>query len=247
MSLCGLVVGLSSGMGSTADTLPAMPRLLIVWQGFCLLLTVFCGGFIAASLAQLRRKQQGLIYGLLTWAVSLTLMACLTSTATSFLLGGIFNNVPLLATRGALVDTPIKGALLGNRLEALLRLSSEGAAISNLNTHKIHEWQILIEAGEREQAVAYMVRMIGFPEYRSASLVDQALILAGTPERASSQAREEAKHTSEVLNEISAAMLLSIAGSCVMAGVGGMLGTHAGRRYAYGLAKTLPRRHSGVS
>lgn len=95
LSLLGVGIGLSTvdpGAGGT----PAASNLGIgagIWWVLSNLVALVIGGYIAAHLSGVRGRGDGIIHGVLTWAVTLLVTIWLLTSAVGGLIGGAFNIV----------------------------------------------------------------------------------------------------------------------------------------------------------
>ncbi|HEY9101838.1 hypothetical protein [Chitinimonas sp.] len=230
--LCGLVVGLSVGQVGLDDAgVVILPLSVSLWQAFCTGVGVFIGSFLAVAIRPGLGRLQGVVHGFLVWATTTVLLALLSCTSASLFLGGVFHNASGFVSRANLLDAAPRSDSAGMQLDGMLKNAARELVLSTVNVQSAREWQIQIESGDREQAISYLVKVLGFPHSRAVVLVDQALILSGNPERASQQARQVAKRNLEVLNQTSKTMLAAVAASLLL----GMLAGGAA-------AGVLPRR-----
>lgn len=216
--LFGLVVGLSVGQVGLDDAgVVVLPLSVSLWQAFCTGAAVFIGGYLAVAMRPGLSRPQGALHGLLVWATTTLLLALLSCTPASLFLGGVFHNASGFVSRANLLDAAPRSDSAGMQLDGMLKNAAREMVLSTVNVQSAREWQIQIESGDREQAINYLVKVLGFPHARAVVLVDQALILSGNPERASQQARQVAKRNLEVLNQTSKTMLASVAAALALA------------------------------
>jgi len=90
--------------------------------------------------------------------------------------------------------------------------------------------QRYIQAGQRQAAIDTMVNSMGFENQRAATIVDQLLILSGTPERASSEARAAANEAVETASGATWGIVIAVGLSLLVGMLGGALGAHAHAR-----------------
>jgi hypothetical protein len=94
LSLLGLGIGLSTIDLTQSGGTPNAGSLGIgagVWWGVSYLLALAVGGYVAARLAANLADLDGILHGLLTWAVALIVAVGLLSTVTGNIVGGAFN------------------------------------------------------------------------------------------------------------------------------------------------------------
>jgi hypothetical protein len=104
--------------------------------------------------------------------VTTLLFAMLATSAGGSLLSGIFSSVG----QGATTMAQSSGGVTG-MLSRQLGTNVSPQAMRTLSDH--------IAAGRRDQAIDYMSSSMGVQRDRASTLVDQALILSGSPEQAS--------------------------------------------------------------
>lgn len=94
LSVLGVAVGL--GLVGPAGHAPRVGSLGIgagVWWFVSTLIALFIGGFVAAWMAGVASRFDGLLHGLVTWAISTLVVVYLLTTALGGLLGGAFSIV----------------------------------------------------------------------------------------------------------------------------------------------------------
>ncbi|MFC4158382.1 hypothetical protein [Chitinimonas lacunae] len=232
LTVMGMVAGLAIGRVESEQVESiVLPLSVSVWQGFSMLVAVFLGSYIAARTAGPLRRTEGMMHGFISWAATVVALAWLACTPASLLLGGVFHNVATFTAQANVFEkAPPDSGVLATELENLLRQNARSLVLNTVTPHGIKEWQIQIKSGEREQAIAYLVRNMGFPQLRATVLVDQALILSGNPERASREARQGAERTLANLTQLGQTMLLAVGCSLLLALLGGLFGALDGRR-----------------
>ncbi|WP_460528136.1 hypothetical protein [Chitinimonas naiadis] len=228
--LFGLVVGLSVGqVGLDEGGVVVLPMSVSLWQAFCSCVAVFIGSYLTVSVSGTLRRLQGALHGLLVWATITVLLAAFSCTPSSLFLGGVFHNASGFVSRANVLEAPPKSEAAGLQLDVMLKNAARELVLSSATVQATKEWQIQIESGDREQAINYLVRVLGFPHSRATVLVDQALIVSGNPERASQQARQVAKRNLLMLDQASRAMLAAVSGSLLLALLAGVLGANVPR------------------
>jgi hypothetical protein len=173
----------------------------------------------------LKRKADGVMHGVVAWAVTTLLFASLASPAAGSMVSGLFNTVnPLGAMAG-----PAAMQSSGGDLGAMLRRQIGG----NVNDVSMKALLQAIRGGRRDEAVQLMVNAIGLDEARAASLVDQALVLIGSPQNLTPQGRAAADRTAGATGAAGIAawaVFLGVALSLVLGIVGGAFGSIGSRR-----------------
>jgi hypothetical protein len=96
LSMLGLGIGLSTVNPAQDDGTPSAASLGIgagIWWGISYLIALVIGGYVAAHLAGTRAHIDGVLHGLLTWALALLVTVYLLSTALGSVIGGAFGAV----------------------------------------------------------------------------------------------------------------------------------------------------------
>jgi hypothetical protein len=100
----------------------------------------------------------------------------------------------------------------------------------NVSPAALKTLQQYIQAGRRDDAVQYMSSSMGVDQARAAAIVDQALILSGSPEQASPQARETANRALGAASAAAWTIFLAVALSLALGIGGGVMGAVGARR-----------------
>lgn len=93
-----------------------------IWWGVSSLIALFIGGWIAAHLAGIPRKTDGMIHGLLVWSLSTLLLVYLLATAVGSVIGGAFGiagNVLSAAGKGVAAIAPEVADAASDKLSEL--------------------------------------------------------------------------------------------------------------------------------
>ena len=216
LSLLGIATGLSAMDMSSQDGVNATAPL--IWTAVSMLLSAFVGGYVAARMSGLKRKVDGLLHGAVSWAVTTLLFAMLASSVGGNLLAGIFSSMGPALTQAA------SG---GSGPVATLLRSQVGNAF---DPNTLQRLQQDIQAGRRDEAIARLANASGMATDRAASIVDQALILSGSPETASPAARQSAERALEAAGTTAWMVFLAVALSLAAGMLGGALGALGSRR-----------------
>lgn len=95
LSMLGLGIGLGMVEPTQGGT-PSASSLGIgaaIWWGMCYLVALVAGGYVAARLASAGDSFDGMLHGLVTWAVTLIVTFYLLTSAVGSVIGGAFNIV----------------------------------------------------------------------------------------------------------------------------------------------------------
>lgn len=219
LTLLGIATGLSVTNVAQGESVGAGP---LLWAGASMLIAAFVGGYVAARMTGLKRKVDGVLHGVVSWAVTTLLFASLATSAGGSMMGGVFNNIASnnSATAGA-SRAGAPGGVLG-MLQNQIGTNVSPAAMKTLQEH--------IQAGRRDAAIQHMTSTMGVEKDRAETIVDQALILSGSPEQASPQSRAAAERAISVASTAAWTAFLTVALSLALAVVGGAMGAVGARR-----------------
>ncbi len=220
LSLFGVATGLSSTDVTQGETVGSGP---LLWAGVSMLIAAFIGGYVSARMSGLKRKADGLLHGVVSWAVTTLLFAALATSAGGAALSGIFNNLSVAAGSAAGADGG------QSPMAAMLR----GQLGADVDPATLHALQQHIQAGRRDQAISLMTGSMGAGQARAATVVDQALILTGSPQQASPQARTTANRAMQTAGSAAWTVFLGAALSLLLGIGGGILGAVGARRVTW--------------
>lgn len=217
-ALLGLALGLSAVDVGQADAgVPgSAPAIAGAWHGVTMLIAAFVGGYVAARMSGLHRKTDGMLHGFVAWGLTTLLFATFASSALSALFGGVFDGLQR-GVQGAM-SAPATG-VAGSRIEDLLK-----GAGGQVDRQALSAFQQHIQAGRRQEAIDLLASRTGIDPQRAAALVDQALIVTGSPERASPQARESADQAVGTASAATWMIFGAVALSLVLGVWGGAMG-----------------------
>ena len=222
VALTNLVIGETLGYGA------------LMWTSVSMLIAAFVGAYVAGRMSGLRRKIDGVLHGVISWAVTILLALVLATTTGGSLISGLVSNV----IQGGIVVAP-SGANVASMLNRQLGPNMESASLRVLQEY--------ILSGRRDQAIDYLNSTMNVQRERAAGIVDQALILSGSPQQASSESRAaEARaiknfHTASWTSFV--AMLLAVVLSCL----GGALGTLGSQRTIWNESAEDAEASSGIT
>lgn len=221
LTLLGVATGLSTSSVSEGDGVGMGP---LIWAGLSMLVAAFIGGYVAARLTGLKRKADGVLHGTVSWAVTTLLFAALATSATGSVVNSIFTNVGSgMAKAGAAAgENPSQASGVLGMLKSQIGGNISAASLTTL--------QAYIEAGQRNQAVRHMTGSMGVEQSRAETIVDQALILSGSPEQASARGQAGADRALNTAGKAAWAVFGAVALSLLLGIVGGVLGAIGARR-----------------
>ena len=172
------LLGIASGLSLSSVSAVGGPALgALVWAGLSMLIAAVMGTYVAGRMCGLKRKTDGLLHGAVTWAVTTLLFVFLATSASGSLLSGLFSSL-------GPGNAAAPGASMTSMINRQMGTNMSAESLSVLQEH--------ISAGRRDQAIDYMSSNMGVQRDRAAGIVDQALILSGSPEQASPAGREVA-------------------------------------------------------
>jgi hypothetical protein len=220
LTLLGVASGLSSIDVTQGETVGAGP---LIWAGISMLISAFVGGYVAARMSGLKRKIDGVLHGVVSWAVATLLFATLATSVGGSMLSGVFGNL-----MQGMASTTANGASAGG-VASMLKSRIGG----NINPTTLQTLQQLIQGGRRDEAVQYMAGSMGVDRSRAETIVDQALILSGSPEQASPQGRSAADRAVGTASTAAWTVFLAVALSLALGVAGGALGAVGARRVTW--------------
>jgi hypothetical protein len=225
LTLLGIATGLSTTKVTEGETVGMGP---LIWAGISMLVAAFIGGYVAARMSGLKRKADGVLHGAVSWAVTTILFSILATSAGGTMLSGVFGNMGQLArtSGGQSAMASVQEQMRGMDADALRR------------------FQQSIQAGDREGAIRQLTSSLGMDRTRATAMVDQALILSGSPEAASPQSRAMAESAMQTAGAAAWVVFLAVALSLVLGVAGGALGAAGSRRVSWSTTAPTPARAS---
>ncbi len=215
LTLFGIATGLSAAEVADANSGAAIGALL--WAGASMLVAAFVGGYVAARMSGLKRKADGVLHGLVSWAVTTLLFATVAASAGGSMLGGIFN------TMGPSVMQ--EGMRSGSTISEILR-----SQIGRMDMNSLQTLQQHIQAGRRDDAVEFLVGSTGMEPERAAQVVDQAMIVSGAAGSVSPQARAAAERAIDNAGTTAWVLFAAVALALAVGIAGGAVGAVSSRR-----------------
>jgi hypothetical protein len=231
LTLLGIASGLSLSSLSAIEG-PATGAL--VWAGLSMLIAALIGTYVAGRMSGLKRKTDGVLHGVVTWAVTTLLFVFLATSAGGSLLSGLFSSL----NPGT---TSAQGSSITNLINRQMGTNVSPESLSTLQAH--------ISAGRRDQAINQMSSTMGVQRDRAAGIVDQALILSGSPEQASPAGRETANRAIQRAGNAAWIAFGAVALAFALSLLGGALGAMGARRITWTESvdgTTMKRTESGI-
>lgn len=220
LTLLGIATGLSTTELTRGETLGTGP---LVWAGFSMLVAAFVGGYVAARMSGLKRKADGVLHGAVSWAVTTILFAVLATSVGGTLVSGVFSNMNQLASAGV---SATGGA--ESPLGTVMR--TQGA---KLDAESMRQFQQYLQSGQRDQAVQLLSSRMGIDPSRASIIVDQALIVTGSPQAASPQGQARAEGAMQTAGTAAWVVFLAVALALAIGIGGGALGAAGSRRVSW--------------
>ena len=215
MTLLGVATGLSTVDIASGETVSSTGAL--VWAVFSMLVAGFIGGYVAARMSGLKRKTDGILHGIVSWAMTILLIAVFATSLSGMLVSGVFSSLAPATMARAAGESPVASYL-------------RGQVGGNIDASTLQRWQEYIRAGQRDQAIQLMVNSMRVDRARAATVVDQALILSGSPSQASAESRAATDRAAKEAGGAVWAVFLAVILSLAVAIGGGILGAAGGRR-----------------
>lgn len=201
----------------------------LIWAGISMLIAAFIGAYVAARMSGLKRKADGVLHGMVCWAVTTLLFATLATSAAGSMMNNLFDSmVPDIGANGT--AQVAKSADEVDPVEAFLaRQFGEDATPTHLRRTMRY-----IQAGDRDMSVRYMVESMNIAPLRAENIADQALILRGASGAATPRAKAEAERAVGTASVAAWTVFTVVALSLVLGIFGGALGAHGSRRTTWG-------------
>jgi hypothetical protein len=252
LSLLGLGIGLST-VDLRAGDAPQPTSLGIgagLWWLISNLIALFIGGYLAARLAGMPSRGDGIIHGVLTWSVTLLITIYLLTTTVGAMVGGAFNMVgSALSAAGQGVRqavpelaeaTGLSLEQLEQHAEQLLRPEQPGAlSEEQARSELISALRQMMTGNEqeaeqaRERAITIIAQQTGTSPEQAEQRLDQLEAeLEQTAGQAAQTATEAADTTASAASSASIwAFFALLLGACAAA-LGGAVGARRGPEYA---------------
>lgn len=215
------LLGIASGLSMTRVQQGEAPGAgALIWAGISMLISALIGAYVAGRMSGLKRKIDGILHGVVAWAVTTLLFVVLATSTGGSLLSGLFSGIGQGANLSAQSSTSF-GALTSFLNRQFGTTMSADAMLA---------LQQYIVSGQRDQAINYMTSNIGVQRDRASTIVDHALILSGSPEQASPQGRAVADQAIRSASVAAWVVFSAVALSLLMSCAGGVLGAIGARR-----------------
>lgn len=216
LTLLGVASGLSMASVAGSDVGSSGP---LIWAAVSMLISAFVGGYVAARMSGLKRRADGVLHGAVSWAVTTLLFAVLATSIGGALVGTVFSSMTQVAQAQAQAAEG-EGPLAVFMDE---QFGQMGSAV-------LERLQQYLQQGERAEAVQLLTSAAGMEPQRAEEVVDQALILTGSPEAASAESRREAETALQDAGTAAWVVFGAVALGLLLGIAGGSLGVAGARR-----------------
>ncbi|HVK55796.1 MAG TPA: hypothetical protein VM532_12295 [Burkholderiales bacterium] len=229
LNLLGIAAGLMS-VDISGGQIPgrASPLWAAIWNGVSMLLAAFVGGYVAARMSGLKRRSDGILHGFVAWGATTILLTGLVTAAAGALSNQIFGGLNQGASQSASSAQSSEGDITAH-LETLIKGSGDSQA-NAIDPQSMRALTQLIQQGRRTEAINLMVGSMNFDAQRAAAIIDQLLIVSGSPEAASSEARATADQAVNTASSVTWGIVLAVLLSLVLGLIGGAIGAAGSRR-----------------
>ncbi len=210
LSLANVSEGVSPGSGT------------LLWSILSLLVAALVGSYVAGRVSGLSRKVDGMLHGVVTWSVSTLLFIMMATSVGGTLLSGIFYDIGQGSAANNQATSSMGFVGMLNRQIG-----------SNLNPQDFRILQEDILNGKRDTAISFLTARSGLKTDRAANIVDQALILSGQSQLASSEARANAERSIKAVSLVAWSVFLATALSLIASIFGGLIGATTATRITW--------------
>jgi ElaB/YqjD/DUF883 family membrane-anchored ribosome-binding protein len=243
LSLLGIGIGLATVDPAAGDTPDAASFGIAsgVFYAIVTLVSLFAGGWVAGRLAGMPVRTDGLLHGLVTWAVTMLLLLYVVTTTVGALVSGALGMVSstletaaqgVQAAAGAAAQSDIgEEALNSIQQQAEQLLGQAQQATGAQDTSELLEQVMAIAEGgvsdqERQQIVDRIVQQTGVTrEEAEAQLQQLQTQYEEARAAAEEQARAAAQATSEAISQGAFWSFVALLLGAIAAAVGGLMGT----------------------
>jgi hypothetical protein len=244
LSLLGLGIGLSTVDPAAGDT-PRAASFGIgagIWWVVSNLIALVIGGYVAARLSGMPLRGDGIIHGLLTWAVTLLITIYLLTTSVGSIVGGAFNIVGnAVSTLGQGVAEAVPQAVdaagispeqIQEQAEQLLRPEQPGQlSAEQARSELVDALRQMVTGSEqeaaqaRERAAAIIAQQAGIsPEEANQRLDQLQAEVQQRTEKAATQATEAADAAASAASTASIWAFVAFVLGAGAAALGGAIG-----------------------
>lgn len=243
LSLLGLGIGLATVDPAVGDT-PSAASFGIatgVFYAIVTLLSLFAGGWVAGRLAGMPVRTDGLLHGLVTWAVAMLLLLYVVTTSVGAVLSGTLGMVSstlqaagqgVQAAAGAAAQSDVgQEAMNSIQQQAQQLLDQAQQATGAQNPSELLDQMMAVAQGglsdqEQQRIVDQVVQQTGVTrEEAEAQLQQLQTQYQEAKAAAEEQARQVAQTTSEAVSQGAFWSFVALLVGAIAAAVGGLVGT----------------------
>ena len=243
LSLLGIGIGLATVDPAAGDTPDAASFGIAsgVFYAIVTLVSLFAGGWVAGRLAGMPVRTDGLLHGLVTWAVAMLLLLYVVTTTVGAILSGALGMVSstletaaqgVQAAAGAATQSDIgEEALNAIQQRAQQLLGQAQQATGAPDTSELLQQVMAIAQGgvseqERQQIVDRIVQETGVTREEAETQLQQLQTQYEEARAAAEeQARAAAQATSEAISQGAFWSFVALLLGAIAAAVGGLIGT----------------------
>ena len=212
-----------------------------IWWTISYMVALAIGGYVAARLAGVVVRGDGLLHGLLTWAFALLVSAYLVTTAVGTVMGGALNALGSVTSGVAQtvqqVAPEVAGASglsadeLRRQAENLLRPADQQASPEDARSQLVSALTTMAAGGPqadqaRQQAVSIIAQQAGIPEDQARQRLQQVeQEFAQTTQQVTQTATQAAEATTNTVSSAAIWGTIALLLGAVAAAIGGRMGT----------------------
>jgi hypothetical protein len=216
-----------------------------VWWTVAYIISLASGGYVAARLAGVVIRGDGLIHGLLTWAFALLISAYLVTATLGSVAGGAANAVGSVVSgigRTATQAVPqlaqsagIGPDALGQQLDDVMRPAGQQSSNQDARTQLIGALATIAAGGPqadqaRQQATTLIAQQAGIPEDQAGQRLQQLeQSYNNAKQQATQTAGRVAQATSRTLSVAGIGGTIALVLGAIAAALGGLFGTRRAR------------------
>lgn len=253
LSLLGLGIGLSTIEPAAGGTPDAADAGIAggIWYAIMAIIAAFAGGWVAARLAGVAMRTDGMLHGVLTWATATLILLYVFTSSVGSLVGGtvslVGSSIQTIAQQAGSAASGITSILppdIRQQAEGLLRQGGQQAQGAGQQAQQqaqqttgtaspIDAAQRLVSGvregaspQDRQAAVDYIAQQAGIPPQEAEQRLTQFQDTYNQyTQRAATESREAAQAASEGLSTAALAAFVAMVLAAIAAIAGGAVGT----------------------
>jgi polyhydroxyalkanoate synthesis regulator phasin len=238
LGLLGLAVGLATiDPAPAGDDTPGAGTIGIgaaIWGIISFLIALFAAGWIAGRLAGDPKKLDGLLHGVVAWALTTLVIMWLMTTTVSSIIGGAFSLLGNIASASAqAIQSAAGGETLADAAQQLpweqIRQRVEQALPADVEvdreTFMAAFRELVLEGGDRQAVIDILVQQGGMtPEEAERTLQNLETEYQQAAQEAEQQARQAAQTAAETVSSAALWSFFALLLGAVAAAAGGWIG-----------------------